>query len=330
MRPWARTRGIQIVIEMRNTRNRFPAAAALVAILFLAPAPAQSQGPATAASVDASRLMADLSVLAADSMEGRRVGTPGSARARSYLLRRFEEIGIAPFGDSLSHPFEVSSRNAQAQTGVNVLGVIRGSRTPDRYIVVSAHYDHLGVRNGEIFNGADDNASGTAAILAVAAYFKANAPAHSLIIAAFDAEEGGLRGARAFLAEPPVPVDAIVMDVNLDMVARGDNGELWVTGTYQNPQLLPLIDSIARTAPVTLRPGHDSPEYSGSDNWTNASDHGPFNSAGIPFLYFGVEDHPDYHRPTDDFEKVDADFYTRSVNTILSALIALDASPPTR
>jgi Zn-dependent M28 family amino/carboxypeptidase len=144
-----------------------------------------------------------------------------------------------------------------------------------------------------------------------------------MVFVAFDAEEGGLRGARHFVEDPPVAREAIVLNVNLDMVSRSES-ELYVSGTYQYPQLLPFIENAAPAEPVVLRTGHDTPADTGSDNWVGASDHGAFHQAGIPFLYFGVEDHPDYHRPTDDPEKVDPAFFEAAVETIRRVIVELD------
>jgi hypothetical protein len=280
---------------------------------------------APVAAVDSVRLMRDISVLAHDSMEGRLVGTPGSERAQRFLLQRYSEIALQQFGGTYAHPFTFT-RNEQQLRGVNIIGYVRGSVLPERYIVVTAHYDHLGIRNGEIYVGADDNASGTAGLLALAHYFVRVQPRHSIIFAAVDAEEGGLRGARAFVANPPVPRDAIVLNVNMDMIGRNDANELYVAGTHHYPQLLPFVQRIAATAEVRLIPGHDTPNPANpSDDWTLLSDHGAFHEVGIPFLYFGVEDHPDYHRPTDRMEGIQPGFYNRAVRTVLSALRLLDA-----
>src|SRR5690606_566789 len=141
------------------------------------------------------------------------------------------------------------------------------------------------------------NASGVAALLALARHFAASPPEHTIVFAALDAEEGGLRGARAFLADPPPDANAIELTVNMDLVSRNERGELYAAGAHHHPSLRPHLERIAERAPVKLRLGHDSPDL-GSDDWTSQSDHGVFHAAGIPFVYFGVEDHPDYHRPT--------------------------------
>jgi Zn-dependent M28 family amino/carboxypeptidase len=299
---------------------------AAVVLAACAPQPAvESAQPVAAAAVDSVQLMRDIGVLAHDSMEGRLVGTPGSERAQRFLVRRFAEVGLQQLGGTYSHSFTFD-RQGQQVRGVNIVGQVRGTALPERYIVVTAHYDHLGVRNGEIYVGADDNASGTAGLLALADYFNRNRPRHSIIFAALDAEEGGLRGARAFVATPPVARQAIVLNVNMDMVGRNDRNELYVAGTRHYPQLLSIVQRVAAGAEVRLIPGHDSPNPANpSDDWTMASDHGAFHEVGIPFLYFGVEDHPDYHRPTDTMAGIQPGFYNRAVRTVLSALRLLDA-----
>jgi hypothetical protein len=305
------------------------AALTLVAVAAACMSPRSETGSAWqvgGAAIDSVRLMQDISVLAHDSMEGRLVGTPGGARARTFLDRSFREHGLRPIGGSTyQHPFSFTRRDTSV-TGVNVVGYVPGSTRPASYIVVTAHYDHVGVRNGEIYNGADDNASGTAALLAIADHFTRNPPRHSIIFAALDAEEGGLRGARAFVDSPPVALEAIVLNINMDMVGRNDAGELYVAGTHHYPQLLPAVEQIAENAEVKLIPGHDTTGPQPSDDWTTASDHAAFHRAGIPFLYFGVEDHADYHRPTDELSGIQPGFYARAVRTVLEALRLLDST----
>ncbi|HEX7049322.1 MAG TPA: M28 family peptidase [Longimicrobiales bacterium] len=295
-----------------------------------------SAAAATAASapggrIDAERMLETVRYLADDARRGRRTGTPGNEAARAYIVEAFRRVGLTPVAGGYTHPFTFTGRRDGSEyRGVNILGTIEGRVRPDRYIVITAHYDHVGVGKPDatgdsIYNGADDNASGTAALLALAAYFHAHAPANSMLFAALDAEEMGLRGARALVADPPVPLDDVVIDVNMDMVSRNARGELYVAGTYHYPFLAPLVERIAAGASVTLLPGHDRPGLPPGDDWTSASDHGAFHAAGIPFLYFGVEDHPDYHRPSDEVAKIDPDFYARAVETILDVVLALDA-----
>jgi len=276
---------------------------------------------------DSARMLAALEFLSSDDLKGRRTGSEESAQARAYLLQAFEDAGVLAPDGGFEIPFDVTTRGGDTLQGVNVVGWVRGSETPDRYIVVSAHYDHVGVRGDQIYNGADDNASGSVTVLELAHALAAEPPKNSVILALFDAEEIGLNGARAFVAGPPRPLESIALNVNMDMVARGD-GLLWAGGAFHTPALAPILEGVAANAPVTLRLGHDRPGAPEGDNWTNSSDHAPFHQAGIPFVYFGVEDHPDYHRPTDDFENVDPANFMANVRTILAAIRALDAALP--
>ena len=292
------------------------------ALIVICAVPVGVQPPA----VDGVQLLKDLETLAADDMEGRLPGTPGAAKARAYILRRYKEAGIQPIGDSYERPFAFRGRGDSGdRSGVNLVGVVRGTREPGRFIVLTAHFDHLGVRNGEVFNGADDNASGVAALLAVASRISAGKPAHSVVFAALDAEETGLNGARAFLADPPVPREAIAMNVNLDMVARDAKNILFASGTFHYPFLKAYLKDVARP-PVVLRLGHDAPNVKGEDDWTRDSDHYPFHQAGIPFIYFGVEDEAQHHKATDDAETVTKEFFVGAANTILAAVRAFDAN----
>jgi Zn-dependent M28 family amino/carboxypeptidase len=275
--------------------------------------------------VDRAELLSDLATLAADDMEGRQVGTPGGARARAFIVGRFKASGLVPFGASYEHPFTFTGRGAGAgeRRGVNVLGRIDGTRQPARYIVVSAHYDHVGVRDGQVFNGADDNASGTAALFAMARHFSARRPAHSLIVAAFDGEEAGMRGSRAFVRQPPVDAGSLALDLNIDMIGREDKDRLFVVGTSLYPFLRPAVEALAARAPVKLLMGHDDPAR--PEDWTRQSDHYAFIEAKIPALYFGVEDFDQHHKATDDVETMTPDFYVRAVETLILAVEELDA-----
>ena len=277
--------------------------------------------------VDAKQLLRDVETLAADDMQGRGIGTPGGAKARDYVAARFKEAGLKSFGASYFQPFDFTNRSGEKVNGVNVIGYIAGKTNPEKYIVVTAHYDHVGVRNGEIYNGADDDASGTAALFALANYFKEKRPSHSIIFAAFDGEESGLRGSRKFVAEPPVKKESIVLNINMDMVSRNDKNELYAAGTYHYPIFKPQLEAIAKDAKIKLLLGHDRPEL-GSGDWTNQSDHFAFHQAKIPFIYFGVEDHKDYHKPTDDFVNINQEFYVRAVETILEAVKTFDKNLP--
>ena len=133
----------------------------------------------------------------------------------------------------------------------------------------------------------------------------------------------GLQGARHFVGNLPVPKDSILLNVNMDMLARNDKGELYAAGTFHYPHLRPALEKAQKKAKVKLLLGHDDPKL-GRDDWTKQSDHGAFHAAKIPFIYFGVEDHTDYHKPTDDFANIHPEFYVRAVETILKAARTLD------
>jgi hypothetical protein len=309
---------------------------ALVALIAVLAPTAATRGQSTLASApshasaprsdvfDAAQLLRDVETLAADDMQGRKADTPGGARAREYVAARFRQAGIEQFGASYVQPFDFSyPHETVVHRGANVVGFIKGESRADRYLVVTAHYDHLGVVNGDIYHGADDNASGVAALLALAAYFKQHRPSHSIIFAAFDAEEGSGAGGRTFVEKPPVERAAIILDVNLDMVSHNDRNELYVAGAHYYPFLKTYLDSVAASAPVHLIEGHDDPKL-GHDDWTFQSDQAEFHRAGIPFVYFGVEDHKDYHKPTDVFANINQEFFVRAVETILSTVRTLD------
>jgi Zn-dependent M28 family amino/carboxypeptidase len=314
---------------MRRSRYR---PVVLAALLASAACGGEQAEEGDAFAVDAAQLMADVRTLAADDMEGRGVGTPGGARARTYVEGRFIEAGIAPLGASYSHRFTFAHEDTgETLEGVNVVGLIRGvvqgdiGGGPDeRVIVVSAHYDHEGIKDGAIHNGADDNASGVAAMLQIARRFAEDPPVHTLVFVAFDAEEDGHNGAGAFVADPPFPRETIALNVNLDMVSQSAADELYVAGGRHAPWLAPWLEWIANDASVTLLQGHDGADPE-QDDWSDESDHGAFHAAGIPFLYFGVEDHAYYHQPTDDPETIPVDFFTRSTATIVRAVEILDA-----
>ncbi|MBO6505661.1 MAG: M28 family peptidase [Kordiimonadaceae bacterium] len=278
------------------------------------------------ASFDRNAALETVETLAADNMGGRAAGTDGNAMARAYLLERITDAGFEPVGPSFEHQFKFTPRlptGAPEITGTNLLFRIAGAGNTGKTIVVSAHYDHVGTRGGQIFNGADDNASGVAGALAIAEALKNNPPENDFIFALFDAEEMGLQGARAFVRNRQMIDPNIAFNINFDMLSRSDKNELYVAGVFHRPELKPVVESVASKVPVTLLMGHDDPAL-GNNDWTFASDHGPFHSDGVPFLYFGVEDHPHYHRPSDVYDSIPVDFFLRSLETVVMAAREVD------
>jgi len=286
--------------------------------------------PVASAEVAPSQLLTDLRILSADDMEGRDTGSPGGERARAYIVSRLEAMGIAAPPMGRLQPFEAEGHikgGSKRFSGTNILGLIPGTRVTDRYIVISAHYDHVGINDGQIYNGADDNASGVATMLELAARLKANPPEHSVVIVAFDGEERGLIGAKHFVQAPPVPLASIALNLNFDMTARAEtDGHLWVTGTYQHPTLRPVLEAVPANGAVSLAFGKDTPQDTGENNWVEASDHGAFFKAGVPFLYMGVDYHPDYHRSSDDFERITPAVFTSATELAIAGFGALDAA----
>lgn len=275
---------------------------------------------------DGGRLMDDVRALSADEMQGRMVDTKGSVKARGWILNRLKQEGVRPLPSGWMQTFNFASADGQGLVqGVNVMGYVRGRRHPDQFIVISAHYDHMGVENGQIFNGADDNASGVAGMLDIAHRLRGHAPEHSVIFVALDGEEEGLKGAEAFVARPPVPVERMVLNLNLDMIARLDKGEIYAVGAYQFPALKPALERAAQGSKVTLLFGRDRPEDKGRNNWVNLSDQQPFYAAGVPFVFFSVDDHADYHTPSDDPERIPIPFFEAGVQLIADAFWQFDA-----
>jgi len=260
------------------------------------------------------QLLTDVKILSSDTFEGRKTGTKGAELARNYIGKRFKEIGLKSFPllNSYHQAFTFAGIDDPKITGKNMIGYIPGSSS--KIIVISAHYDHLGIINGKIFNGADDNASGVAGMLKIAAHYAKNKPNYTLIFAAFDAEEFGRKGSEYFVNHLPVDIKRIKLNLNLDMISHNDKGELYASGTYKNPQ---LKNYIATTIPdLKILFGHDNPKL-GIDDWTNQSDQSAFNDKNIPFIYFGVEDHKDYHKSTDTFENINQEFFINAANGIL-------------
>ena len=268
-------------------------------------------------------LLQHVKTLSSDAFKGRRTGTEGAFMAKKYIVNTFKRLSI----DSLSHGYEQKftfKNGSKTYQASNVLGYVKGTEFPEKYIVISAHYDHEGVKRGEIYNGADDDASGISALFAFAEYFKKYPPKHSVILAAFDAEELGLKGSKYFVENPIVNKDALVLNLNMDMISRSNKNELFAVGTRYNKHLEPAIIDFESTKNLTLKIGHDGSDN--KDDWTHASDHAPFHIAKIPFIYFGVEDHADYHQPTDDFENIHPNFYQNTVTAIISIFEVLDSS----
>jgi hypothetical protein len=229
----------------------------------------------------------------------------------------------------------VSLASATEQRGLaidNVVGVLRGSdpTLADEYVIVGAHYDHVGVGvRGQIGYGADDNGSGTSAMLEIVEALAAAGPRRSIVACAFSGEEDGLLGSRELARNPPVPKESIVAMVNLDMIGRGDAGEVVVLGDEQNPDLGRVLDRAAKlkSARVKVITGR-------AEHLWERSDHYSFHEVGIPVLFFfeavSETDNPDYHTWRDTIELVDVDKITRTARLAFNTawILAEDDARP--
>lgn len=289
-------------------------------------------------SINSEKLLKHIEFLSSDELAGRKPLSNGSLEARKYILNELKgyENVQALYPDFIQRFSFISSRDLKNyDDAANLVAFIPGSGSR-KVIVVTAHYDHVGIgkpnaEGDSIFNGADDNASGTAAMMVMAEYFSKNRPFHSMMFVALDAEEMGLQGAKALVSDFPYPLDQILLNVNMDMLSRSDKNELYASGTYHNPQFKPILEKVAVGSNPSLKLGHDTPG-TGREDWTKSSDHGAFFDKKVPHLYFGVEDHIDYHKPSDEFENIQPEFYINAVNLVLKCVLALDselASQPT-
>lgn len=269
------------------------------------------------------KLLQHVKILSSDLYEGRRTGTEGANRAKKYIVNQFYKLGVSKINNTYEQPFTFFYKRTKYE-GANVLGIIKGTSLLDKYIVISAHYDHEGIKQGKIYNGADDNASGVSALFAFAEYYKKFPPKHSVILVAFDAEELGLQGSKYFVNRSDVSSKNIRVNINLDMISRSDKNQLYAVGTSYNKSLKYVVSNFKSSEKVCVLIGHDG--YDGLDNWTYSSDHANFHKKEIPFLYFGVEDHEDYHEPTDDYENIDPEFYVEAVKSIISIANKIDNS----
>lgn len=301
--------------------------------------------PATTAHMaapDARRLFADVERLASQEFEGRATGTRGNKATQEFVIAQLRALGAAPaFGSSYRQPFSFTRHSIRGLLSLsgryeteypdaaNVGGVIRGTSRPERFLAITAHFDSFGIRDGQHFPGADDNASGVVAMLQAGRALAEHPLRHSVLLLAFDAEEVGIRGARHFVANPPIDLTSLDALVNLDMVGRSDNNALVASGTSHYPWLEAPVRAAAAARSIQIVFGHDRPFYKTGlvDDWTGSSDHAPFHAAGVPFVYFGVENHADYHQPTDTADKIDARFLQEVANLVADVMKELDRLP---
>ncbi len=311
---------------MRSTRRGRTAAPAILAagvvLLTASAAVAQTDGSERISSgldAAAERYAADVNWLADDARQGRGLGSMGLAEAGKWMEKQFEHIGLEPAGDDggYRHVFGVpiaDPSNPHAQKGFvyafNVMGRIPGNGEFDGVIVIGAHYDHLGFGDDgslepdsrAIHNGADDNASGTAALLEVAREMieRRGQLKRDVVFMAFSAEERGLVGASNIVRRPPegLVIESIVAMINMDMVGRLRDDKLSVLGGDSAEEWDDLI------GPLCEHYGFDCTV--GGDGF-GSSDQSAFFAADVPVLHFFTGTHSEYHKPSDDANLINAE-----------------------
>lgn len=293
------------------TATRHTLLLALGAIALGAPA-ASSQTPANGV-----RMHRDVSYLAHDAREGRGMGTAGLDSAAAYIAREFQQAGLQPGGaQNYFQPFSVDPSapvlahcNIKPAPVRNVIGIQPGKgRLAGQVVIVGAHYDHLGLGGcsslspdsaGKVHNGADDNASGTAGIMEMARLIRGRiqgvADARTIVFIAFSAEELGALGSHFYVANPVRPLDSTYIMINLDMVGRSENGRLSALGAESAAELRGVLDTVNATHRLSV---------AASGNGWGASDHAEFYAKRLPVIHFFTGIHGDYHRASDDAEKI--------------------------
>ncbi len=259
---------------------------------------------------NAARMKKDVQILADDSMQGRGIGTAGLQASAEYIAEQFSAAGLKPAGDNGSYfqSFEVNGEDGKPVEVANVVAVIPGTN-PDwkeESVVVSAHYDHLGLgwpdvragNKGKIHNGADDNASGVAVMLELARTLgKSMTPARSVVFVAFTAEEAGLLGARHYVKNMQTyPAKKTMGNLNIDTVGRLEDNKLLILGsTSAREWKFIFMGASFVTGVQTEMPTQD----------IDSSDQVAFIEAGVPAVQFFSGASPDYHKPTDTMDKLD-------------------------
>ena len=255
-----------------------------------------------------SRVRADVRFLADDRQEGRGAGTAGLERAGGYIRDGFARAGLQPSFQEFTIPSDapaVLHGNLAGKSTRNVIAIIPGTSAVMRgqVVVVGAHYDHLGLGGfgaldtaAAVHNGADDNASGTAALLEIGRLLAGRRPARTIVLVAFSGEELGTLGSSYFVRHAvPQPIDSLYAMVNLDMVGRLRNARLMALGAATAREFPALLDSLNTPARFDLR--------ASGDGW-GPSDHAVFFATRRPVLHFFTDLHEDYHRATDDWDKL--------------------------
>jgi Zn-dependent M28 family amino/carboxypeptidase len=288
----------------------------LLTALFLQAGSKDVSIPPSILEITEQSIQADVNHLADDSYYGRYWLSPFGRKAAVWIRDEMIKAGIEPGLPDDKWFQELSKKDASP----NVIGIVRGTNSEAGYVIVGAHYDHLPPRRkGEdkIFNGADDNASGTAAILAIGKAMVAlkDRLQSSVILIAFTGEEAGLKGSRHFVDNSPIDLKKVRGLFNLDMISRGERNTIFIDGAKGAPALIEALKKANEAIGLTLRVDEHPDWLSRSDQW-------PFIKQGVPAVLFSVEDHEDYHQVSDHADRIMADLAQNVAR--LTALATLD------
>lgn len=275
-------------------------------------------------TITADELKTHLYIVASDVMEGRETGSAGQKRAGVYLISQYVKNGI-PFpegANSFYQPIPAAYLNAKRDEGLsdseNIWSFIEGSEKPEEIVVISAHYDHVGVRNGDVYNGADDDGSGTVALLEIAEAFQiakkeGHGPKRSILFLHVTGEEHGLHGSRFYSENPLFSLANTITDINIDMIGRRDeahassNNYVYLIGADRLSTDLHNICLAANDKYTHMNLDFKYNDPMDPQHFYERSDHYNFAKHGIPsvFLFNGV--HADYHQKSDTPDKIEYD-----------------------
>jgi Zn-dependent M28 family amino/carboxypeptidase len=292
---------------------------------------AQNQMDVTdfAASITAKELKENLYVYASDYFQGRETGTLGQRRAVDFLQNFYSTQGIeeAKGTDSYTQPMKLNIKGVEVETE-NVAAIIKGSKFPEEYIVISSHLDHIGIKNGEINNGADDDGSGTVALLEIAEAFKMAAdvgqgPKRSLIFLHVTGEEKGLLGSSYYANNPLYPLAQTMTNLNVDMIGRTDPKRedkdpnyIYLIGADRLSQDLHDISEATNTKYTQFKLDYTFNEEKDPNRFYYRSDHYNFAKNNIPVIFYFSGTHEDYHKPGDTPDKIMYDLLAKRTQLI--------------
>ena len=270
-----------------------------------------------ASSITSQELQELLYVYASDYFEGRETGTPGQKKAIDFLTHFYATHSIQPAQGSENYlqPMVLNVRGNSIETE-NVVAVIKGSEYPDEYIVISSHLDHVGVQGGEIHNGADDDGSGTVALLEIAEAFQTAAaegqgPKRSIVFLHVTGEEKGLLGSKYYTENPLYPLSQTMVNLNIDMVGRLDPKRedkdpryVYLIGSDKLSLDLHEISEAVNQKHMQYNLDYTYNDDQDPNRFYYRSDHYNFAKNNIPVIFYFNGTHEDYHRPSDTPDKI--------------------------